>query len=455
MSAPNQAFHTTLLPRSLSLLQMLSRFAALAASQFVVYSLAMAIADWSSLDADALMRIGILTVLGLVIPIFSVRWWYGRFDQIRSINLAKFLPILFVSAIFSSVFTAVIWGHIREPGPRLDVSDYMNAIGIIFLLSTCGALAPSAAVKVFSLPPFNLAKWLFLLERSDAAHPDPDFLLTRAKALIEAEPALGLTRAAAIHELLDRAGRLRAINAALILVVCFVLVSVAVFVVLAGKVAGQDSQGSSSVLQQLRMDVDEAEHRLRRAEEELTRQYGQQAFPQLSSQATKDEAAAQLAALQAAQAVWRDRMVRAKMDYDRISALWNDAERQRYVDNFKPRTAESEKTLLVAAGITRFGVLAVAIYLVQILIGLYRYNANAAALYSSQADALLLLGTVQNDKLGELVAKLRPRFSFGKPETSLPEKFVEKLALAIKAAADVMPKHSQDEGRGAAAGRGR
>ena len=36
-------------------------------------------------------------------------------------------------------------------------------------------------------------------------------------------------------------------------------------------------------------------------------------------------------------------------------------------------------TLLVATGLTRFGVLILAIYLVQILINLYRYNTRVAA----------------------------------------------------------------------------
>ena len=61
------------------------------------------------------------------------------------------------------------------------------------------------------------------------------------------------------------------------------------------------------------------------------------------------------------------------------------------IDNYlvdrKPEPAD--RALLVASAITRFGILLVVIFLVQILVGVYRYSLRLAGFYAARADALM------------------------------------------------------------------
>ena len=68
---------------------------------------------------------------------------------------------------------------------------------------------------------------------------------------------------------------------------------------------------------------------------------------------------------------------------------------------------------LIATSVTRFGVLIVAIYLVQILIDLYRYNTRTAAYYQAHADCLLFSGR-DPEELAKLHKVLRPDVNYGK-----------------------------------------
>lgn len=83
---------------------------------------------------------------------------------------------------------------------------------------------------------------------------------------------------------------------------------------------------------------------------------------------------------------------------------------------------ESETTQqLIASGITRFGVLFVVIYLVQILVGIYRFSMRQAEFYEARANAILLIPGEGQD-LGawrdDLLAK---DIDFGRPPRSPSE----------------------------------
>ena len=75
--------------------------------------------------------------------------------------------------------------------------------------------------------------------------------------------------------------------------------------------------------------------------------------------------------------------------------------------------------LLVAAGVTRFGVLIISIYLVQILINLYRYNTRLASFYRAQADSLVLL-ELDAKVVGRMQAQLLPHVDYGKTPSTIP-----------------------------------
>lgn len=90
------------------------------------------------------------------------------------------------------------------------------------------------------------------------------------------------------------------------------------------------------------------------------------------------------------------------------------------IEGNKP-SAEETVQQLIASGVTRFGVLFVVIYLVQILVGIYRFSMRQAEFYESRANAMLLaakegneIGTWKDD----LFAK---DIDFGKPPKSPSE----------------------------------
>ena len=86
---------------------------------------------------------------------------------------------------------------------------------------------------------------------------------------------------------------------------------------------------------------------------------------------------------------------------------------------------------LIATSVTRFGVLIIAIYLVQILIDLYRYNTRTAAYYRALADALLLSG-MKPGSISALHKALRPDVNFGK-ESKSPSRELEKKISELNA----------------------
>ncbi len=94
--------------------------------------------------------------------------------------------------------------------------------------------------------------------------------------------------------------------------------------------------------------------------------------------------------------------------------------------NFGTSQQTDNVNLLISSVITRFDILFIMIFIVQILVNLYRYTMRLSAYYLSQADALLLASDGE-DALLKLVPALSPtQVDFGKaPDT--PAQNLEKL----------------------------
>jgi len=75
----------------------------------------------------------------------------------------------------------------------------------------------------------------------------------------------------------------------------------------------------------------------------------------------------------------------------------------------------------IQGNITRFGTVAVIVFIVMILMGVYRYSMRLAAFYLSQADALHVLERGINiDQFEKISAAMAPTAEFGKlPETPM------------------------------------
>ena len=88
--------------------------------------------------------------------------------------------------------------------------------------------------------------------------------------------------------------------------------------------------------------------------------------------------------------------------------------------------------LLIASGITRFGILFIMLFIAQILVNLYRYTMRMSAYYLSQADALLLA-----EDGGESLLRVVPVFSpqdvdFGKAPATPAQSLEKTIELAAK-----------------------
>lgn len=102
-----------------------------------------------------------------------------------------------------------------------------------------------------------------------------------------------------------------------------------------------------------------------------------------------------------------------KLKQDKISEQQND---------------DSNFYLFLSTQITRFGTLAVILFLVGILVRLYRYSARLASYYDARADALLLLGNAPFSiaKFEKLVGALSPEtYDFGRIPTSPTQQAVD------------------------------
>ena len=99
-------------------------------------------------------------------------------------------------------------------------------------------------------------------------------------------------------------------------------------------------------------------------------------------------------------------------------------------------TGQEGLNLLIASGITRFGILFVMMFILQVLIKLYRYTMRLSAHYLAQADALLLASNSNETLLKILPALMPTQVDFGRrPTTSVEE--LSRILDTIKRAKDL------------------
>jgi hypothetical protein len=251
-------------------------------------------------------------------------------------------------------------------------------------------------------------------------------------------PEVASDRAVGYCEAKIRGDRLRGVNFLLLAGIVVVLAGAAAFIVFAGQIAGKDTQALDS-MRTLRVSMaDEAEGlsklQLSSETETIARAAAMRDLTEKNltdagrrnAQRQVDESTVKLKTLS-------DRIAETQAALARHQKLVAEIEERFYLSDAAPKDAVTATNLLVAAGVTRFGVLVVVIYLVQILVGLYRYNAQLSSHYFAQADALLLYDCSPG-QMGDLLSKLRPGVAFSRVEASVPEKMVNKIVEAVRAA---------------------
>ena len=178
--------------------------------------------------------------------------------------------------------------------------------------------------------------------------------------------------------LYKRGNKLREVNVFLLISAMVVIFSTMVFVANAGQITGMEDGGGVA---KLKRTVDE--------------KYGQWK----SYEASVDKMQGEV-----------DYKVYERMDRQ-LSLLRQDYKDTlgAYIEIAKDVNRYSEgigDSVLVAVGVTRLSAMILAVFLLKIIFGLYRYNAELAAHYFSQADSLFLLD-VNSKKFGEIQSKMK------------------------------------------------
>ncbi|MEM6932711.1 MAG: hypothetical protein AAF526_03910 [Pseudomonadota bacterium] len=95
---------------------------------------------------------------------------------------------------------------------------------------------------------------------------------------------------------------------------------------------------------------------------------------------------------------------------------------------------ERDSSFLIASAITRFGIVAIIVYIIQVLVSLYRYNMRLASFYSSRLKAILHGQNTEGSI--DFFAKLfdTSEISFGKDINGPTQDIKEIIQAAIERA---------------------
>ena len=215
----------------------------------------------------------------------------------------------------------------------------------------------------------------------------------------------------------------------ILLIILFVLVATAVFVVYAEKILAYGATQINPLLEarleteRLAEDVKEAGERISRLEQEVN-------WEVLSMDREGDDRSS------ARVAIVRAQVKRAEVEHDEaVEQLSKSRTLLQSLIGMAAGSSDSpeaggvtasfsaltERQFFTAALLVRFGVLGVAVYLVQILINLYRYNTQVAAHYWTQRDAIVT-SEWNGKKLKDAYELYIPKVEYGRtPKWALQE----------------------------------
>jgi hypothetical protein len=104
----------------------------------------------------------------------------------------------------------------------------------------------------------------------------------------------------------------------------------------------------------------------------------------------------------------------------------------------KQVTTSLDTTELVRTSLVRFGGVAVILFLISLLVPIYRYSVRLGTFYQARADALLLSRDTHVDNFSEMTRILTPVHGFDKE----PKTPVESVASFAKEASGLATKTS-------------
>ena len=402
--------------------------------------------DARSFDLSVFLTVTTISYGSSILPaLISWAWINSPLHTFKT----KILRLL-IASLVGTLASSILFTLASRPASLSPsyLGDLLVEIFGFFIFSTqfpaVALLSPIIIAIAFNLnaKSHRVLKYFSLAQRSPPIDEITE-IFDQSGYLLRRIPNLSAQRIAAIEGLRRRGRRLRQINTMLLCFVVIFLAGAAVFVVYAGQIAGKDTQSLDTLLN-VRKSVDEQELLVAKLEDELTELVETtKTIPLRKQSATSDTMRSDLegsmARAEAKMPKISERLSRARDELKRRTAFYAKLEEQTTATVSRNTDEKASINLLIAAGITRFGVLAISIYLVQILIGLYRYNAQVAAHYLAQMDALLLSDQLPTN-FAELASLLKLSVAFGKPEASLPEKAIDKISDIIRSAAERIPR---------------
>ena len=286
-----------------------------------------------------------------------------------------------------------------------------------FPLGTSPRIDEAAVLATSLLVLSSMAFSLFSLQ-ADRKQPDPtsDELdeLKVAPSIYALAMEQGNERELVIAELAGRGVDLQKRSRYLLVSIVVMIIFAALFIIFAGQITSLDVSGIK-LLALAQADVRSAEDELNRTLAEISRT-SQIRLQRVKDQTAKPEQRFDVTTPEDDRLA--DEALSLKLD-SKKAALAKANEmllrvKDKQFDDGRPRDQTSNQLLLIQTSVTRFGVVLIVVFLVQILVNLHRYNMRLAAFYFGRCDALLL--SKQTVSLREFIDILSTdNLDFGKP----------------------------------------
>jgi hypothetical protein len=224
----------------------------------------------------------------------------------------------------------------------------------------------------------------------------------------------GSGRELVILQFVERATYLQKRSTYILFGIILMLICAAIFIVFAGQVTSLDVSGVKAV-SLAQSDVRAAEDELERINSESARKIAQR--KRAKDAASKDASRSDSEDVFVSDS--DDEITKIKFDAKKEALKKaNDVllrVKDKQFEDDRSKDQASGQLLLIQTSVTRFGVVLILVFLVQILVSLYRYNMRLAAFYFARADGLVLLSRMPSN-LGTLVNIVSPdKIDFGKP----------------------------------------
>lgn len=129
----------------------------------------------------------------------------------------------------------------------------------------------------------------------------------------------------------------------------------------------------------------------------------------------------------------QDRIIQTNVDFFNEANYIKD-QIDKAIKNISSQTLKSTD-ILVSASIIRIGTILLLIFLVQIIVSLYRYNIKLASYYEARADVMEVIDTntvVRSEEIDSLISMLTPTdIQFGKTPNSPMEHITDMIKKRI------------------------